>query len=91
MGSGLTLRNELSEETQELTKLKTLLGRGAWQREQQGKGKPEEQLCHMTCSVRFYRNGATIFLKPYSEGVLHLLKWLHVIFENSSSLALKTF
>ena len=38
MGSCLTLRNELSEETHVLTEQETLLGRGRLSREQEGKG-----------------------------------------------------
>ena len=41
MGSGLTLGNELSEETHVLTKQETLLGKGRPGGEQQGKGTQE--------------------------------------------------
>ena len=41
VGSSLTLGNELSEEAHVLTKQKTLLGRGALGREQEGKGTQE--------------------------------------------------
>ena len=46
MGSCLTLRNELSEETHVLTEQETLLGRGRLSGEQEGKGTQEN------CSVR---------------------------------------
>ena len=41
MGSGLILRNELSEETHVLTKQETLLERSSQGGEQQGKGTQE--------------------------------------------------
>ena len=53
-GSCLTLRKELTEETDVLTKQETLLGRGAWVESREGEGTQEKLLCHMACSLRFH-------------------------------------
>ena len=53
MGSYLTLRNELSEETPVLTKQQTLLERGA--RVESGRARePGGTPCHMAPSLGFY-------------------------------------
>ena len=52
VGSYLTLRNELSEETYVLTKQETLLGRGSPGREQQLRGPRRTALPHGSC-LRF--------------------------------------
>ena len=41
MGSCLTLRNELSEETHVRTKQEIFVGKGCWWGEQEGKGNQE--------------------------------------------------
>ena len=50
VGSCLTLRNELSEETRVLTKQETLLGRGA-RADNRRVGEPQNL---MACSLGFY-------------------------------------
>ena len=55
-GPCLTLRNELSRETQMLTQGKTWLGRGA-QVESGRLRKPGGLLCHVAYSLRCYGNG----------------------------------
>lgn len=63
VGSCLTLRNELSEETNMLTKQKTLLGRGARaEGSRVNEGNLGALLCHMACSLRFYRNGINFWV-----------------------------
>ena len=54
MGSCLTFRNELSEETHGLTKQETLLGRGRPGGKQQR--DPGELLCHVARRLRVYGN-----------------------------------
>ena len=76
LGSCLTLRNELSEETRVLTKQEILLGKGTWvesSRCKVGEGNPGEQLCHMACSLGFYGDGIT-FLVGFSQSF-----WLRVL------------
>ena len=58
MGSGLTLRSELSKETHVLTKQEILLERAPGQRAG-GEGNPEEQLCHVAHSLGFYGDGVS--------------------------------
>ena len=52
LGSCLTLRNELSEETYVLTKQEISLGKGA-RAESRRVGNPGELLCHVASSLRF--------------------------------------
>ena len=61
MGSCLTLRNEISEETHELTKQETLLGRSAGQRAA-GYGNPGELLCHVARGLGFYGDGTRFWV-----------------------------
>ena len=56
VGSRLTLRNELSEETHLVTKQKTLLGRGT-KEESRRERESRKPLCHMAYSLRFYGSG----------------------------------
>ena len=56
MGCGLTLGNELSEETHVLTKQGILLGKGAWVESSRVRN-PGELLCHVACSLGFYGDG----------------------------------
>ena len=58
MGSCLTLRNELSEETHALTKQETLLGRGACA-ESSGVRKPRRTALHVAHSLEFYGDGVS--------------------------------
>ena len=62
MGSCLTFRNELSEETHMLTKQKTLLGRGPPEQRAAGGGDPGEVLCHVAHSPWFCRNGVSFWV-----------------------------
>ena len=59
----LSNRNELSRETNVLTKQKTSLGTGAWV-ESSSIMNPEELLCHMACTLRFYGNRVSFCLVP---------------------------
>ena len=61
VGSCLTLRNELSEETHVLTELETLLGRGLLGGEQEGKGTQEN--CSVS-SLGFYGDGVSFWVFP---------------------------
>ena len=61
VGSRLTLGKELSEETHELPKQETWLGRGA-QMESRGVRNPGERLCLVACSPRFYGDGITFWI-----------------------------
>ena len=53
LGSCLTLRNELSQETHVLTKQEILLGKGTCVESSRVR-KPRRKLCHMACSLGFY-------------------------------------
>ena len=60
VGSYLTLRNELSKETHELTKQEVLLGRApGWRAVEQG--SPGEWLCHKAHSLGFHCNGISFW------------------------------
>ena len=61
LGSCLTLRNELSEETHVLTKQEVLLGRGA-RAESSRVGNPGGLLCHMARSLGFYDAGISFWV-----------------------------
>ena len=61
MGSCLTLRNELSEETHVLTKQEILLGKGA-RAESRRERNPGELLCHVAHSLRFYGDGISFWV-----------------------------
>ena len=50
MGSYSTFRNELSEETHELTKQENLLRRGAWAKSSRVRGPRRTALPHVTVS-----------------------------------------
>ena len=56
LGSCLTLRNELSEETHLLTKQETLLGK-ATGAESSREGNPGELLCRVARNLGFYGDG----------------------------------
>ena len=58
MGSCLTLRNELSEETHVLTKQETLLGRGG-RAESSRVREPRRTALHMAHSLGFYGDGVS--------------------------------
>ena len=68
-GFFVTLRNDLSKETYLLTKQKTLLGRGPWQRAA-GWGSPGELLCHVAPSPWFYGNGVSFQVVPGQSSCL---------------------
>ena len=59
VGSCLTLRNELSEETHALTKQEILLGRGA---QVESSRVTEPLLCHMAQSFAFYGTGISYWV-----------------------------
>ena len=55
MGSGLTPRKELSEETHtHADKASGFIGKGHLGREREGKGTQEKLLCHVAQILRFY-------------------------------------
>ena len=56
LGSCLTLRNELSEETHVLTKQEILLGKGT-RVESSRVREPRRTCCHMACRLGFYGDG----------------------------------
>ena len=68
MGSGLTLRNELSEETHVLTKQKMLLGKDPWAENI----RVRDLLCHVACSLRLYGNVVSFWVvSGQSSGLAH--------------------
>ena len=56
LGSCLTLRNELSEETHVLTKQEILLGKGAWVESSKVR-EPRRTALQEACSLGFYGDG----------------------------------
>ena len=72
LGSCLTLRNELSEETHGLTKQEILLGRGT-QVEGRGVREPRRTALPPGCSLRFYGDGIS-FRVVFSQSF-----WLRVL------------
>ena len=56
VGSCLTLRNELSEETHVLTEQASVLGRGTWV-ESSGVGEPRRTALPRGCSLRLHGDG----------------------------------
>ena len=61
MGPCLTLRNELSKETHELTEQETLLGRGAWAGSSGVRG-PRRTAMPLAHSLGFYGDGISFQL-----------------------------
>ena len=59
LGSCLTLRNELSEETYVLTKQEILLGKGT-QVESSRVREPKRTAVNMACSLGFYGDGISL-------------------------------
>ena len=67
LGSCLTLRNELSEETHVLTKQETLLGKGA-RVESSRVREPRRTALQEACSLGFYGDGISfwvVFRQPF--------------------------
>ena len=61
MGSCLTFRNELSEETRVLTKQETSMRRGIWAKSSRVRN-PGELLCHVAHSLGLYDNGVNFWV-----------------------------
>ena len=72
MGSCLTLRNELSEETHALTKQEILLGKGT-RVESSKVREPRRTALPMACSLRFYGDGISFRV------VLSQSFWLRIL------------
>ena len=79
LGSCLTLRNELSKETHELTKQEFLLGKGA-QVESRRVREPGEQLCYMAPSLGFYHDGISFWVVLVNHSDSESFLVVHALF-----------